>query len=676
MLELKNISKTYKKKVVALDNINLKFLNTGLVFIKGDSGSGKSTLLNIISTLELPSEGEVLYNGLCLDKKTSANYLKNDISFIFQDANLFENLSVIENLSIYSDLSEVTDLLNRLDIESIRTKKVKNLSGGEKRRVAIARAILKHPRILLCDEPEASLDEENRENIFNILKYLSKDMLVIVSSHDSDVDEYANRIIVLEQGHVKDDKIINEIQDSKTIKNKTYNVNKKFLSIVSKDILFSKKVSFIVTAIILAVFSFLILFAGFSSEFDYPSILTKTMKHEGSHMLISKDKVDPLYVFKNNSHTRPDGTTYSYGGDYLRLNLKELPTNYNSSNNLFYNPPSYGHFIIFDENYVMTDLVGNKPNSANEIVIYEILAEIIMHQGIYLSNGELMNPKDINELIGLEVMMGELPVKITGVIRQDLTNYNVFRDSNYYSIEDVNFIKNIRALSFESLIGIFKEIILVHDDFFEFIEGHYELKIDAMEESLFFLDDYKDIHDYLKEVNPKNKTDINLYESLMQGSGFGDLELIGNAYAYSTSILYYFFLFGQIIFLLSPFLLVIMVYVIMMYFENVYKKNREKFAILSCLGLTNKDMNKVYFNALLKFFAGVMLISIVLLTSVITYLNINLSNLVGFYLHPFSFNKTYLLLSVLILCITFALTYLFLKFRVKKRDAIMVLKNN
>lgn len=675
MLEVRGIGKKYKKNIVALDNVNLEFANNGLVIVRGDSGSGKSTLLNIMSTLEYPSEGSVLYNGEVLDKKKYQDYLKDEVSIVFQDSNLFDNLSVIDNLNIYEEKGETEELLKRLDIDSLKNKKVKNLSGGEKRRVAIARAILKHPHILFCDEPEASLDEENRENIFKILAELSKEMLVIVSSHDADVEEYANRIITIKAGKVIEDKELRNISENKTKSVRNYKVNKKFLGVVSKDILFSKKISYIVTTLILAVLSSLVLFAGIISKFNYVDILVNTMKHEKNNMLLGIGKHNGYsYLVGEKSYIDSTGNEHLYGKKYLGLNINEPDVFAQIPYNAFYEIPEVPEIFEFDDGFVMDELLGNKPVNNNDIVIYEILAEVIKHYGIYLKDGTILKVNDVSELVGKEVMFGDYPVIISGIIRQELSDFEEFREDGYYSIDEMNVIKNIRKTSFDSLVGWFRSLILVDASFFGYIGGEYEAILASL--PIDFEDDYKGVHRYLSRVNPKEKTDINVYESLMSNGGFGELELGGSIYALSTSVLYYLYLLGQIIFLLSPFILVIMVYAIMMYFENVYKKNREKFAILSCLGLTNKDLTRVYLNSLSVFFMGIITLSVILLVSTIIYLNMNLSKLVGFYLHPFSFNATYILISIGILVLTFIFSYIFLRFRVNKRNAIVYLKNN
>lgn len=672
MLKIVGVSKVYNKSIQALSDINLELSNTGLVVLKGDSGSGKSTLLNMISTLEEPTSGSIYFNDIKLDKKGSLNYLKNEISIIFQDVNMLDNLSVIDNLSIYEGAKdEVNEILKKLDIFDLKDKKVKYLSGGEKRRVSIARAILKHPRILLCDEPDASLDEENRENIFNILKDLSKHMLVIVSSHDGDILEYADRVISLENGKIVNDEVIRKVLDTKIKQDKTYNVSKRFLKVVSKDILFSKKISFLVITFILAIISSLILMSGVMSKFNYVDILVNTMKHEDNHL---SDTESVGYEFINGTVEKklPNGYVYAVLKNYLKLNIN-VP-DLDESKNIYYHVPSSAQFIKYDKRLLSGELLGVEPKESNEIVIYEILAAAIMYYGIEDINGGIVKPSSVEEIIGLEVMIDEIPVRISGISKQNLEFYASFKEDDYYDINKVDIIKNIKAASFYGVIDSFKSMILVNDDFFDYIDGHYTESNEV--ECFGYEENYDVIRDYLKKENSSNLKNLNLYSSLVNDGNFGDLDLVGTIYAPATNLLFFFYLIGQIILLLSPILVVIMIYVIMMYFENIYKKNREKFAILSCLGLTGKDLRVLYLNSLTMFYGVVLLLASLISISTILVLNNNLSNLVGFYLHPFSLNASYLLISILILVIVFILSYLFLKFRIKKRNAIMYLKNN
>lgn len=684
MLELKSITKKYKKDIVALDDINIKLPDVGLVFLSGDSGSGKSTLLNIISTLEDPTDGTILFNGKELVSRNKKDYLKDDVSIIFQDNNLFDNLSVYDNLNIYEN-TNIEEILKKLDISDLRNKCVKHLSGGEKRRVSIGRAILKNPKVLLCDEPDASLDEENRENIYNILKDLSSNMLVIVSSHDADkIEEYANRVITILAGKIVSDKEIKK-EKVKNIKDSSkFIINKKFLNIVSKDIIFANKIGFTFAVIILTFFVTAILLAGVLSEYDFVDILTNTVIHEGDTALFVQDAPSSrMFSTGTIKKVFEDGKEYNFKYSYLGMKFGNYDNEYFLGDDdvedpvadFYYALSSNGKFYTFNDDFVTGELIGKKPVNADEVVIYELMAERIMYHGVYLPDGNIYKPNSIEDLINKEVVMGDLTVKIVGIIRQDLARFQVLKDENFYLYAEENLKDKILADLFGGKISRFASYTLVTDEFYSYIEGHYEEEAPTGYGGVKFVSDKKSIKEYLKKENPKKNYD--LYKILMVG-GIGSigLELYGTSYASSSSIITYPYLFGQAVILLSPVLIVIMVYVILMYFENVYKKNRQKFAILTSLGLTVKNMNKVYFRSALISFGSSLMISVVLVLISMILGNVWLSDFVGFYLHPFAINIKYCLISIGIILFTFILSYIFLKLRVKKRNAIIYLKNN
>lgn len=221
MLRLSSISKIYSNKesiVSALDSVDLYFNQTGFVGIIGESGSGKTTLLNIISLLDNPTSGEVLFfenNIFSLSKEEQDLFRREKVGYISQSYNLLENISVEDNLSLClfdkENKNLINDILKKVKLLEYKTTLAKNLSGGQKQRVAIARTLLQNPDILICDEPTSALDKDNSVIIYDILKELSKDKLIIVSSHDySLLSSYADRLISLEKGKIVGDQIKSE----------------------------------------------------------------------------------------------------------------------------------------------------------------------------------------------------------------------------------------------------------------------------------------------------------------------------------------------------------------------------------------------------------------------------------------------------------------------------------
>ena len=218
---ISKIFKTHSGDFYALKNINLELSSTGLTSIIGKSGSGKSTLLNIFLGIEKPTSGSLLFNNKNISKmsdKRFSQYHLNDISMVFQHYNIFLELTALENIilpllmkgmSRNNAVKRGKELLDEFKMKNLMNQKCKTLSGGEKQRVAILRAIGTAPKVLLCDEPTGALDSKNSEAIMEILKKLSKSILVVLVSHNKElVKKYSDRIITLKDGMIESDKTI------------------------------------------------------------------------------------------------------------------------------------------------------------------------------------------------------------------------------------------------------------------------------------------------------------------------------------------------------------------------------------------------------------------------------------------------------------------------------------
>lgn len=214
MIIVKNLVKKYNDRFI-LDNLSFTLPDKGLITLFGASGSGKTTLLNAIGGIDKEISGSISINGKTitqLNEKEMREYRLNNIGYIFQNFNLFNLESAYENVKIPLDsiaiLPEtikkrrVMDALSLLGVAHLRRQKVNKLSGGEKQRIAIARAIVNSPSVILCDEPSGALDEANSIKIYKILKKISHNSLVIVASHDLAVKEYADLVLNLEDGKI------------------------------------------------------------------------------------------------------------------------------------------------------------------------------------------------------------------------------------------------------------------------------------------------------------------------------------------------------------------------------------------------------------------------------------------------------------------------------------------
>ena len=222
MIEIKNIVKTYRPKkggeVKALDDVSLKFPEKGLVFILGKSGSGKSTLLNVMGGLDTADSGEIIIKGKSSKEFSTGDfdsYRNTYLGFIFQEYNILEDFNVGANIALALKLQgakatdeKINEILDEVGLSGYGKRKPNELSGGQKQRVAIARALVKNPEIIMADEPTGALDSGTGIQVFDTLKKLSKDKLVIVVSHDREFAEsYGDRVIEL-----KDGKVISDIE--------------------------------------------------------------------------------------------------------------------------------------------------------------------------------------------------------------------------------------------------------------------------------------------------------------------------------------------------------------------------------------------------------------------------------------------------------------------------------
>ena len=220
MLEVRNLSKIYKQKngvsTHALDDVSLRFPEKGMVFLLGKSGSGKSTLLNACGGLDAPTSGEIIVKGRSskdFSQSDFDSYRNTFVGFIFQEYNILNEFTVEDNIALALELQgkpkdkkAIADLLEQVDLTGYAKRKPNTLSGGQKQRIAIARALVKSPEIIMADEPTGALDSATGKQVFDTLKKLSEDKLVMVVSHDREFAElYADRIIELKDGKVLSD---------------------------------------------------------------------------------------------------------------------------------------------------------------------------------------------------------------------------------------------------------------------------------------------------------------------------------------------------------------------------------------------------------------------------------------------------------------------------------------
>lgn len=214
MISLEKVSKIYKTGEVeyrALDKINLEINQGEFVVILGPSGAGKSTLLNLLGGMDRPTSGKIIVNQVDISKFTDRQLTKfraEQIGFVFQSYNILPSLTVEENVSIMRDIIKLkqnpTEVLKSVGLGRHLKKFPSELSGGEQQRVSIARAVVKKPAILLCDEPTGALDSDTGVQILKLLKaQTDNDTTVIIVTHNALIAEIADRVIHLKNGQIE-----------------------------------------------------------------------------------------------------------------------------------------------------------------------------------------------------------------------------------------------------------------------------------------------------------------------------------------------------------------------------------------------------------------------------------------------------------------------------------------
>ena len=218
IIELNNISKTFdnKKKITVLKNLNFKFKKGKIYSLSGPSGSGKSTLLNLLSLIDRPSSGNIKIDNQNINNneiEINDKIRSSNIGIVYQEKNLLPDFTAIENVCIASLAAnnnqkvaeqESLKIIQKVGLKDRTNHYPSELSGGEMQRIAISRAIVNKPRIILADEPTGSLDHENANQIFNLIfKLKNKDRVIIFATHNRFFANKADYKISLSNGKIK-----------------------------------------------------------------------------------------------------------------------------------------------------------------------------------------------------------------------------------------------------------------------------------------------------------------------------------------------------------------------------------------------------------------------------------------------------------------------------------------
>ena len=389
MIKLVNLEKSFDFKV--LDKINLEFKPGNIYVLKGKSGSGKTTLLNLISGLDSDYTGSIYINDKKLKnlKKDEITNYRNNIGYMRQECLLYRNLTVLDNLLlIENNKDKIIDLCKKFNIDEIINKYPYEISGGERERVSLIRALLNDNKILLLDEPSANLDKDNFENFVKYLKKIDiSDKIIIISTHENIYDDIASVIINIEYGK------INLVKD-KPNKNKELiiknNMGKKNLF---KGLKIIKKQS-----IIFRIFTIILLFASLlaiSFNLNFKEEYIKVKLEDTPYNIID---VNSMYLEDFEDYINKTYTNYVYKND----NLNVYPLYEYKNSNL--------------KNFLE---VGSFPQNNNEVLInFE-----------YATN--ILNASDLNDLIGTTININNKDYIVVGITSKNKDESPQMYNTNY-----------------------------------------------------------------------------------------------------------------------------------------------------------------------------------------------------------------------------------------------------
>lgn len=455
MLIFKNIKKSYETKII-YENFNLKLPNLGLVSLIGKSGSGKSTLLNLIAGIDKPNLGDIIFNDLILtnlSENEKSHFLRNKVGFIYQDYQLIETKTVYENIKLGLSFSgyknndydeKIKEIAFDLNINDLLDKYPYNLSGGEKQRTAIARALIKDPKIILADEPTGAIDSNQSLKIMDILKDISKDRLVIIASHDlSLMNQYADFIYSIDNKEIiKDDSkpvLKKETLIKKNIKLKT------LFNYATKNILDHYLRS------LLLLFTLVISLIGISSSYHFSDALNYYIKSNDEQFAkVFPIEIDTLSLTLEIDKEEDEKYEYLTNKEYvIPARIQGLFYYVNNLDLNFYNYMKTMNIDDIDQVSYIYDIKFNFLKYNNDALSFTNLTINPLNKSDYLLEEEY-------DILYKNINNGDIELTLV-VDKYNRINYSIF-DSLGISLSE--------ALSFSSLNN-FKIYYYGNDDLYE-----------------------------------------------------------------------------------------------------------------------------------------------------------------------------------------------------------------
>lgn len=458
MIRLKNVSKIYYQNgsiATGFSKVSTKFDIGEFIVIVGESGSGKSTLLNVISGLDTYEEGEMYINGEETShyaEKDFEDYRRKYVANIFQAFNLVNSYTVKQNVELVLLIhgfkkkeikNKVMSILKKVGLYELRNKKVSKLSGGQKQKVAIARALAKETPIIVADEPTGNLDKEAAKEIFKLLSEISKDKLVIVVTHNIEqVEKYATRILKMHDGKLIEDKKIKEPLTKKLVSNNYEEMRFSYKLLLAIRNAFNVGTKFLIILFVFMIFAFVLVYQNYRVLYDEYETMSK-----GSEIFNNRAP-ERIIVNKKDRSAFTINELTNIG----ELNhVKELDQ-YDASEF------KMDLEIIGNEDYRFEVTLNSKEKSDGKLVYGKLPtnakeALLTINEDSWKLNYAKEHILDHEVSLTYEDVMKDLKVKITGIAvfkSEELKDYELsFTDSyyeevikfcNYARLESANFI--------------------------------------------------------------------------------------------------------------------------------------------------------------------------------------------------------------------------------------------
>ncbi len=675
MLELKNVSKFYHNNDITnigLRNVSLNLSKGEIVAITGNSGSGKSTLLNVITKIDSFDEGEIYYKGnetsyFSIDDMD--DFRKNKIGFIFQNYNIIDSYTVLENVMLPLVLKGISpkdakvkalEMIERVGLNKRINHRGTKLSGGEKQRCVIARALVSDCEILACDEPTGNLDSKTGKEIINLIKEISKDKLVLIVTHDYEqVKSIATRKITINDGEIVEDTTFEAKENDPDIElDLDYKPLKKkaCYRVGLLNVKFTPKKTLLLSCILFAICFFVLFFYQLiyvtNTQMSYLGNVyndTNTSRihvYNINHSELKKDDLasynvkfnsfsidHPFEISLDNMKTMEVYSYYEknynlvYGTDDLMDNDLVLVV---PSNNSYFSPDNFLNLkISFENKYISNDVYTIKgiATSSN-----------IKNISVYSENPNFYNNANRNV-----------------ILRNISSNISLVTD---YPSSIINDCLNLSKTITKPTIYVQKNKIYNKDDITMKLFGLYNLDFDII------TDNNNEFH-YPILLLPTDIDNIDIFEATIYSNNvrhdISKIQKLGYTADQVSSVksgneLYN--LLSKIstysIIFFSSFSLIIVFFITYFILAKVYQSRKKDYAILRTLGVSKKDMKNIVYSEILIVSFSVIIFTYIFFV-ILIYTNPNMN-----YLIPMTIENTILYIIIMSL-FSFAVGYRFNK---------------